>query len=99
MVPENLSQAKRESFSDLMKGLWAVTNNRLFWRVGLISGLGAGANMALGGLWIAPWMRDIAGYDQSSIAAMLAWSTGVAIVGYASSGAIAAWLKIGRAHV
>jgi len=55
--------------------------------------LGAGSNMALGGLWIAPWMRDVAGFSQADIAAMLAFSTAVAIVGYASSGMLADWLN------
>ena len=93
VVPEKTTNAKRESFAELMAGLLLVMKSGVFWRVGLVSGLGAGANMALGGLWIAPWMRDVAGFSQSDIAAMLAFSTTVAIVGYASSGMVADWLN------
>jgi predicted MFS family arabinose efflux permease len=93
VVPEKSERTKPESLSDLLSGLARVGRSGLFWRVGLVSGLGAGSNMALGGLWIAPWMRDIAGFNQQEIAAMLAWSTSVAILGYVGSGMIADWLN------
>ena len=48
--------------------------------------------MALNGLWIAPWLRDVASFTQPQIAAMLAWTTIVAILGYGSSGMLADWL-------
>lgn len=93
VVPEKSTRAKRESLAELMAGLLLVAKSGVFWRVGLVSGLGAGSNMALGGLWIAPWMRDVAGFSQADIAAMLAWSTAVAIAGYATSGMVADWLN------
>lgn len=93
VVPEKSERTKPEPLSDLLSGLARVGRSGLFWRVGLVSGLGAGSNMALGGLWIAPWMRDIAGFNQQEIAAMLAWSTSVAILGYVGSGMIADWLN------
>ncbi|MBS0234168.1 MAG: MFS transporter [Proteobacteria bacterium] len=47
--------------------LSAVYRNQRFWRIAPVCALGVGSSWSLQSLWAAPWMRDVQGFDQTSI--------------------------------
>jgi len=47
--------------------LWAIYTDRRFWRIAPLSGTVIGSACALQGLWAAPWLGDVEGFDQSEI--------------------------------
>ncbi len=47
--------------------LSAVYRDQRFWRIAPLCALGVGSSWSLQSLWAAPWMRDVQGFDQTSI--------------------------------
>src|SRR3546814_9802045 len=46
-------------------------SDRLFWRLAPISMACMASSMAIQGLWIGPWLRDVAGLDRAGLAGYL----------------------------
>jgi predicted MFS family arabinose efflux permease len=81
-VPERASGRKRESVSQQLRGYATVAKDPGFWRAALCMGASQMAAVSLGTLWVATWLRDVAGYSQAEIArALLAFSIAM-IAGY-----------------
>ena len=60
-----------------------------FWRIALPAGVGQGITIALIGLWLGPWLADVAGQSRQGVAnhlliAALAYSAGSVFFGVAS---------------
>jgi len=47
--------------------LWAIYRDPRFWRVAPLSALGIATSWSLQGLWAAPWLRDVAGFDRADV--------------------------------
>jgi MFS family permease len=45
----------------------SIYANAQFWRVAPMSALGVGTSWSLQGLWAAPWLRDVEGFDRPAI--------------------------------
>src|SRR4029077_12280680 len=49
----------------------ALTRDPAFWRMALCIGSSQLAAVSLGTLWVATWLRDVAGYSQAEVARAL----------------------------
>ena len=77
---------KRETLSQQLSGYGTIARDPAFWRAALCIGASQMAAVSLGTLWVATWLRDVAGYSQAGIArALLAFSL-VMIAAYAMFG-------------
>lgn len=45
----------------------AIYADARFWRIAPLSALGIGTSWSLQGLWAAPWLRDVDGFDRAAI--------------------------------
>lgn len=70
-------------------GLLAIFRDGVFWRVGLGAATSQGANLAVGGLWLGPWLRDVAGLEPAAVAQSLMLMTAAMGVGFLTSGLLA----------
>ena len=91
VVPEKPSQS-RESWRASLAGLAVVGRDPLFWRMGTLSAMMSGTNLAMLGLWIAPWLRDVAGLERHQVGLMLAWMAASMTGGFAVMGTLSDWL-------
>ncbi|MBC8259674.1 MAG: MFS transporter [SAR324 cluster bacterium] len=71
------------------KEIGIVVSSLVFWRIAPFAAISSGANMAIHGLWIKPWLRDVAGIDSDSAAQLLFAMTLALIAGFLSLGIIA----------
>lgn len=47
--------------------LCTIYTDPRFWRIAPLSALGVGASWSLQGLWAAPWLKDVEGFDRATI--------------------------------
>jgi MFS family permease len=92
IVPERRRDGPTEGFGAQARGLGQIYGDRLFWRLAPMLATVAGANLAFGGLWAGPWLKDVAGLTPDGIAVNLLFFTTLITVGFAVSGTIAGWL-------
>lgn len=64
----------------------------LFWRTALCTLFANGAYMAIQGLWMGPWLRDVGHLPRAEVAQVLFWSTAAMVAGSLSFGALTDWL-------
>ncbi len=64
----------------------------LFWRTALCTLFSNGAYMAIQGLWMGPWLRDVGHLPRAEVAQVLFWSTAAMVAGSLSFGALTDWL-------
>ena len=69
--------------------VFASTN---FWRIALPLVLTHAAYQALQGLWLAPWMYDVAGFDRATVARHLLYGATAYAIGSVFFGAASDWL-------
>ena len=65
IVPERETGASVGSSRSI--GLWAIYTDARFWRIAPLSAIGVGTSWSLQGLWAAPWLKDVAGFDRSTV--------------------------------
>src|SRR3546814_11688096 len=70
--------------SDLDLGL--IYRDRLFWRLAPISMACMASSMAIQGLWIGPWLRDVTGLDRAGLAGYLLANAASMTLGFLSGG-------------
>ena len=90
VVPEKVStrgQGKpAPTLADQLREFAALAHDPSFWRVALCVGASQLAAVSLATLWVATWLRDVAGYSQAEVArALLAFNV-VMIAGYLGFG-------------
>jgi len=61
----------------------------LFWRMALCTVVANGAYMAIQGLWLGPWLRDVGGLSRSAAAGVLFWGTVGMVLGSLTWGTVA----------
>jgi predicted MFS family arabinose efflux permease len=71
VVPERAGARRGESLSEQLRGLRALGRDPAFWRIALCMGASQSAVVSLGTLWVATWLRDVAGYTQAEVARAL----------------------------
>jgi predicted MFS family arabinose efflux permease len=89
VVPERAESATPEPLRQAVAGVIGIYRDGGFWRIaGTITAV-QGTFMALQGLWAAPWLRDVAGFDRAAVAEVLLAMAIATTLGFAASGAIA----------
>jgi len=84
-VPER-SVPRRGDWSSQWRGLAALLRDPAFLRIAICLGASQFAAVALQTLWIATWLRDVAGYSQAEVARGLLAVNVAMIVGYMAFG-------------
>lgn len=96
-VPERSARRGNESVGEQMRGLGGLLRDPAFLRLGICVGASQCAAVALQTLWIAIWLRDVAGYGPAQVARGLLAVNVAMIVGYLAFGRAAdVWQRRGR---
>ncbi|MCG6880823.1 MAG: MFS transporter [Deltaproteobacteria bacterium] len=82
IVPERQISHKDESFVAQMRDMGTILTSLNFWRIAPWATLSQGTFLAVHGLWAGPWLRDVAGYDRSTVAGTLLLLAGAMVVGF-----------------
>lgn len=82
------SSGAREMLADL-RALYSLPR---FWQISLMSLLPQGFYMAFQGLWLGPWLRDVAHWSAPTVAFALLASGAAMVLGSFLSGSLATWL-------
>ena len=89
-LPENKrTDEKLPSLKLQLKELGEVFQSRFFWEIAPLASISQGANMAINGLWMKPWLRDVAGLSNDHAAQLLFAMTLAFIGGFLTLGIIA----------
>jgi predicted MFS family arabinose efflux permease len=92
IVPERRREAPPPSLGEQLRGVATIYSDRLFWRLSPVLAAAAGSNLAFGGLWAGPWLKDVAGLGSDGIGESLLVYTSLNIASYVLAGNIAAFL-------
>ncbi len=96
-VPERNARPRGETFADQLRGLRELVTDPAFRRIAFALGASQLAAVALQTLWVATWLRDVAGYTPAEVARGLLAINVSMIVGYIGFGRAAdAWSRQGR---
>lgn len=89
VVPEKPGSGRASALGTQLREFAAVARDPAFWRVALCMGSSQLAAVSLGTLWVATWLRDVAGYSQAEVARSLLLFSVVMIGGYLGFGRVA----------
>jgi predicted MFS family arabinose efflux permease len=81
-VPERTAQPRSDTFAQQISDLKQLLRDRAFLRLAVCLGASQCAAIALQTLWIATWMRDVAGYTPAEVARGLLAVNAAMIGGY-----------------
>jgi predicted MFS family arabinose efflux permease len=96
-VPERSARPRGEKLQEITEGLLQLLKDPAFLRLAVCLGASQFAAVALQTLWIATWLRDVAGYSPAEVARGLLAVNVAMIVGYFGFGRAAdAWQRRGR---
>ena len=68
IVPEKPLPGQGETLRSQIAGFGRVFSSLVFWRVAAPLVVGQGAYIALQGLWLGPWLYDVAGFSRHAVA-------------------------------
>jgi predicted MFS family arabinose efflux permease len=85
-VPERAAARRGESLAEQWRGVARLARDPAFWRVALCIGASQLAAVSLATLWVATWLRDVAGYSQAEVARALLLFSLAMLVGYIGFG-------------
>ena len=89
VVPERSAGRRGETLAEQVRGLGIVLRDPAFWRAAICVCGSQCAAVALGTLWVATWLRDVAGYTRPEVAqALLVFSLAM-LAGYVGFGRLA----------
>ena len=90
LLPEKQSTVELQTkLSILFIEIEKVVKSPIFWSIAPFAAISGGTNMAIHGLWIKPWLRDVAGIGVDSAAQLLFAMTMASITGFLSLGIFA----------
>ena len=96
-VPDRSGSHRGETVNDQVKRLGQLLRDPAFLRLSICLAASQSAAVSLQTLWIAPWLRDVAGYSQAEVARGLLAVNVAMLMGYLGFGRAAdAWLRRGR---
>ena len=89
VVPEKTAVRRAAPLAAQLRGYASLARDPAFWRMALCIGASQLAAVSLATLWVATWLRDVAGYSQAEVArALLAFNVAM-IAGYLGFGRVA----------
>lgn len=80
VVPEH-PQKQNTSVRDMLHSIGQLYRSGLFWRMVLCTLFSNGAYMAIQGLWLGPWLRDVGHLSRPDVAQVLFFSTLAMVLG------------------
>jgi len=87
LLPENnIKTQKKTSLKLQIQEIRQILKSITFWRIAPLAAVSSGANMAIHGLWMRPWLRDVLGLDNDDSAKLLFLMTLTFIVGFLTMG-------------
>ncbi len=90
-APEEEGGRPPDTLKSQIAGLGRVFGSAIFWRLSIAASVNTAATMAYQTLWVAPWLRDVAGFDSHEVAnALFLFNVGF-LAGVFGSGALAGW--------
>lgn len=89
IVPEKRKAPKGETLGGQLKGMAVIYRDRLFWRFAPLYLTTTGSTMAFQSLWAGPWLHDVGGLDEQSVASHLLILSLLQILSYFLVGFIA----------
>ncbi len=89
VVPEKDDQAETPPFADQLRGVGKVFTSMTFWRVAPWATASQATFLSIHGLWAGPWLRDVAGFDRTTVAGTLFWVAIAMVAGFVLSGVTA----------
>ena len=89
IVPERKNPNKEEPFAHQMREMGTILTSLHFWRIAPWATLSQGTFLAVHGLWAGPWLRDVAGYDRSTVAGTLLLLAVAMVLGFVTLGTAA----------
>jgi MFS family permease len=89
VVPERVAMEGGPGVAEMLRGVVRVYRDGAFWRVAVVSTTLLASFLAIQGLWVAPWLRDVAGLPRGVVANYLllmaiAMTAGYAFFGWAA---------------
>ena len=89
-LPENkITDEKLPSLKLQLKEMWQVFRSKIFWGIAPLAAISQGSNMAIQGLWMKPWLRDVADISGDAAAQLLFAMMLAFIAGFLTLGIIA----------
>ena len=83
VLPEHHSSAdKKPDLKTQLKEMGTVFRSPVFWGIAPLTALSSGAFLAIHGLWIKPWLRDVADLGEQESSQLLFLMTLSVIMGY-----------------
>ena len=82
VVPERSGGQTEGSLGELARGVARVFTSPVFWRLAPLTVLSQATFLALQTLWVAPWLRDVAGLDRGAVAQQLLWIAAAMVAGF-----------------
>ena len=89
LVPERATGTRRPGLADQVRGFRRIYRDRVFWRLAPVSVACMATNLSILGLWIGPWLRDVAGLPGAAVADTLFATAAAMTVGFIAVGMIA----------
>ena len=86
VVPEKETRRRAGPLGEQLREFAALARDPAFWRVALCIGSSQLAVVSLATLWVATWLRDVAGYSQAEVARALLLFSVAMIAGYLGLG-------------
>ncbi len=96
-VPEHATRPQPVSVRAMVQSIGQLYASPLFWRMALCTLFANAAYMAVQGLWIGPWLRDVGHLSRPEVAGVLFWGTVAMVAGSLTFG----WVtdRLGRYRV
>lgn len=98
-VPEHAVPAQASGLTAQCRALATIATSRLFWRLAPLTMLAQAALLSLQGLWVGPWLRDVAGLHRAAVATHLLVIAAAMLGGYLVMGAVAERLQRRGVHL
>ncbi len=83
--PKDTTRQGNYKIADQFRDLGAIYRDRFFWQIAVVTMLHGGVFLSYQALWMGPWLADVAGYSQVSVAnPMLFFNVGMfaGVVGF-----------------
>ena len=96
-VPDHAAPTQQVSTKAMVKSIAQLYGSRLFWRLALCTLFSNAAYMAVLGLWMGPWLRDVGHLSRPDLAGVLFWGAAAMVAGSLTFG----WItdRLGRHRV
>lgn len=88
VVPERGEARAPESLRALAGGFLHIYRDPGFWPLALVSLTVPATSLAVQGLWVAPWLRDVAGLGRDAVASTLFAMAVATTIGFAAQGPV-----------